>query len=119
MYVGVNGERGPSHREREHARGCLYPYARQRRQVILGRRIAEVMQAAEVNATLAFADGIEDLLDAARFLAGEAAAADRVLDLPGRASATCPQAGNRALSLANARPESTSEVCCDKIVPIT
>lgn len=41
------------------------------------------MEAAEVNATLLFTDSIKDLLDAARFLASEAAAADRVLDLPG------------------------------------
>lgn len=37
---------------------------------------------AEINAPLTFVDGLEDLLDAARFLAGEAAAADRVLNLP-------------------------------------
>jgi hypothetical protein len=42
------------------------------------------MQAAEVGAALTFADGIEDRLDAARFLAGEAAAADCLLNLPGR-----------------------------------
>jgi hypothetical protein len=84
VHVGVNGERGPSHREREHARGRLHAHARQRRQVALGRLIVEVMQAAEVNAALTFVDGIENLLDAVGFLAGEAAAADRVLNLPGR-----------------------------------
>jgi hypothetical protein len=83
VYVSVNGERGPSHREREHARGRLQADAWQRCQVTFGRLIAEVMQAAEVNAALAFVDFVEDLLDAVRFLAGEAAAADRVLNLPG------------------------------------
>ncbi len=78
MDMGVDGESGPPHGEDEHACGRLGPHSGQREEIGLSRRIIEISQAAEVDAALAFLDGGQDLLDAARLLVGDAAAADRL-----------------------------------------
>jgi hypothetical protein len=76
--MGVDGEGGSPHREDEHARGRLRTHAGQRDEIRLDRRVIQVVQAAEVEATLPLLDGGQDLLDAARLLVGDAAAADGV-----------------------------------------
>src|SRR5580693_3294453 len=78
VHVGVDGEGGPSHGEDEHAGGRLRADAGQRNKVFLDRLVVEVMQAAEVDPALALTDRGQDLLDPARLLVRDAAAADGV-----------------------------------------
>jgi hypothetical protein len=97
--MGVHRERGPAQGEGKHTRGRLRAHAGQRLQVGPGCRVVEIMEEAEINAALAFADGGQDLLDAARLLVGDAATADRVGDLPrGRGRHLLP-AGEPVLEL--------------------
>ena len=63
----------------------LGPTPGSEREIGLRRRIIEIVQAAEVEAALALLDGGQDLLNAARLLVGDAAAADGVGHLPMRA----------------------------------
>jgi hypothetical protein len=76
--VGVHGERGPAHGERKHARGRLGPHPGQREQVRLHRRVVKIVKPVEIEAAFPLLDGREDLLDAARLLVGDAAAANGV-----------------------------------------
>jgi hypothetical protein len=82
--VGVDGEGGPAHREDEHARGRLRADAGQGPQVRLGRGVAEIVQAAKIDAALALLDCAQDLLDTAGLLVGDPAAADGVGHVLGR-----------------------------------
>src|SRR5262249_25359038 len=84
VHVGVDRERRPPHREREYARGRLRPHAGERNQVAFDGFVIEVMESVEIDAAFLLLDGRENLLNPARLLVGDAAAADGVRDLVNR-----------------------------------
>jgi enoyl-CoA hydratase/carnithine racemase len=81
VHVGIDREGISSHGEDEHAGGRLRADAGQGGEVFLDRLVIEFMQAAEVDPALAVTDRGQDLLDPARLLVRDAAAADGVGDL--------------------------------------
>jgi hypothetical protein len=83
MHVGIDREGGPSHGEDEHAGGRLRADAGQGGEVFLDRPVVEVVQPAEVDPALTLTYRGQDLLNSARLLVRDAAAAYGVGHLPG------------------------------------
>jgi hypothetical protein len=97
MNMRVDGKRGTTHREHQHARRGLRPNAGKRLEIGVDLLVGQAGESCEVDGTLALLYGGEDLLDAPRLDVREAAGPNGVRDFfRGRVQDLVPRTEARA-----------------------